>query len=124
MNRLRRFDLLVSLNLEKLQILLVGGGRVALEKLKTIYESGANVKVIAKDFSDEMIVFLRANKISYEEREVKKEDFETFKFAVVATRKEDALKINEFAGNCLVNDVPKTIPEELEIRNNFGYEKR
>lgn len=73
----RFFPMFVDLNKKK--CLVVGGGKIALRKIKTLLQYGAIIKVIAPEINDEIVEL----DIEIEKREFKREDIDG-NFLVIA----------------------------------------
>lgn len=78
----------VFIKLEKLNLLLVGGGNVALEKLGALLTNSpaAHIRLVAKEISAEVRDVLRTHDIPYEEREFRTADLGKTDLVVIAVR--------------------------------------
>ena len=74
------------LNLEGKRTLLLGGGSVALRKLKSLIGAGAKVFVVSKDFSKPFQTFARKNKISMKHSNVIPVSLKPFSLVVARRR--------------------------------------
>ncbi len=76
----------IFLKLEKLNLLLVGGGNVALEKLRAIFHNtpNAKVKLVAKEISPAVASFLKSHHVPSEERAFHPDDLQDVGLAIVA----------------------------------------
>jgi len=76
----------VFLRLEKLNLLLVGGGNVALEKLRAIFFNSphARVKLVAKEITPAVAKFLQDHAVPFEERAFNINDLQGVDLAVIA----------------------------------------
>ncbi len=72
------------LTLENKKILIVGGGRIAYEKLDHLLDFTHSVKVIATEFSEPMRVRLDNESLEWEQRAYQKGDLSGFMMVVVA----------------------------------------
>jgi hydroxymethylbilane synthase len=79
------FRLIVSLNLGRHEILAVGGGPVAERKIATLRRAGAKVTMISPGATAALSAMARNGEIKWIKRDVTKEDFGAFAFAVIAT---------------------------------------
>lgn len=70
---------------QSLKVLIVGAGEVASRKLDLLSRTDANIHVIAKDNSNEVLAYLRKGRISLEEREVNFEDINGWDLVYLAT---------------------------------------
>ena len=78
----------IYLKLDQLQILLVGGGPVALEKLSAIYANSprAKVKLVALHISDELRIFAASHiELHMEERAFTDSDLQDIDLLIVAS---------------------------------------
>ncbi|MDY6085001.1 MAG: bifunctional precorrin-2 dehydrogenase/sirohydrochlorin ferrochelatase [Dialister sp.] len=79
--------------------LVVGGGAVALRKIRTLLEEGAAVTVIAPDPCDAVKAFSRQGQIRLVERSLCEDDCRGYALVITATgRKEAALMAASMAG--------------------------
>jgi precorrin-2 dehydrogenase/sirohydrochlorin ferrochelatase len=99
----------VFLNLDNMNILIVGGGNIASEKLEHLLDFTSNIKIIAPQTSEYTQQMIMQNNLSYENRKYKINDINKFNIVIVAV--DDTLlqkKIFQEAKllpNCLVNSV-------------------
>ncbi len=70
-------------------VLVVGGGNIALEKIEGLLECGASVKVIAPEVVDEVDELINDAKIAYEKREWVPADLEGMMLVIAATNNTD-----------------------------------
>ncbi len=78
----------IFLKLDEIQMLIVGGGNVGLEKVKFILRQSpeAKIKVVSKEFHPEIIrLAIENSRIQIAERSFKEEDLKGIKIAIVAT---------------------------------------
>ena len=91
-----------------MNILIVGGGYIASEKLGHLLDFTDKIKIIAPVFSDETIDLIDKNSLNYENRVYKTGDIKDFGVVIIAV---DDLKIQEEIFNesreyrCLCNAV-------------------
>lgn len=77
----------VFLKLENLRLLIVGGGSVALEKLKSVVGNApeTSVKLVAKEISEEVVAFAAAYpKISLHQKKFEEDDLRTVELVIAA----------------------------------------
>lgn len=76
----------IFLKLENLQVLLVGGGYVAEEKLNALLSNSpsASIKVIALEFSEAVLSILQLRQIPYEQRSFTNDDAAGVDIVIVA----------------------------------------
>jgi precorrin-2 dehydrogenase/sirohydrochlorin ferrochelatase len=72
-------------NLNHKKILLVGGGYIALEKLEKLVDFTQEIRVVAKEFSDDFSSFAKQHNIEMQERFYKVGDIDGFDIVIVAT---------------------------------------
>ena len=84
--------LAVFLSLEGKKIVVVGGGNAALIKIKTLLEIQADFEVISKQYLQQTEKILKDNTITYQKREIKKEDIKDVFIVFAAAEK----NINDF----------------------------
>lgn len=65
-------------------ILIIGGGKVALEKLEHLLDFSNNISLISKDFSKEVKDLIYENDLSYKEKYYEKGDIEGFDIVIAA----------------------------------------
>jgi len=99
------------ITLKERKILIVGGGKIAYDKLCHLLEFTSNIQVIATEISCEMQDVLDKNGLSYKQRAYKNGDVKGFDVVVVAV---DILALQEEifhetrALHCLCNAVDAT----------------
>ncbi|MDR3254980.1 MAG: hydroxymethylbilane synthase [Synergistaceae bacterium] len=99
------YRLIVSLNLDRHEILVAGGGRVGERKIGTLLASGASVKLVSPDATQILRTMTESGGITWERRTVAREDFEGRRFAVLALPREilnDVAKMAR-AENCAID---------------------
>lgn len=76
----------IFVKLHNLNLLLVGGGYVALEKLGALLANSpqANIRIVATEISQDVRNLINTNNISYEERAFEASDLEGMDLAIVA----------------------------------------
>lgn len=76
----------IFVKLHNLNLLLVGGGYVALEKLGALLANSpqANIKIVATEISPDVLAIIKTNNISYEERAFEASDLQGMDLAIVA----------------------------------------
>jgi len=81
----------VFLRLDKLQILVVGGGAVAEEKLRFLHKSSPNalVTIIAKEFRDDVLAIANQLNAKIYSRSFEVDDVKPFDIIIVATNDKD-----------------------------------
>ncbi len=75
----------VNLRLRDVRCLVVGGGRVALGKVRGLLEAGADVTVVAPEVVDELDELGRAGEITIERRRYERGEATGYRLAVTAT---------------------------------------
>ncbi|MBA4240385.1 MAG: siroheme synthase [Sphingobacteriaceae bacterium] len=105
----------VFLKLENFRVLIVGGGKVSLEKVMAVLinSPATQLTVVAKEFSNELTEFLKAySKVTIKQREFENADLDAIDFLIVAINdKQKSIAIKEEAKrrNILANvaDTPE-----------------
>jgi len=93
----------VTLNLNRKQCLVIGGGVVAERKVKSLLASGADTTVISPGLTKELELLVKSGEIKYIERQYKPGDLNGYFLAVAATNDIDANKaISQEADVCNV----------------------
>lgn len=89
----------IFLKLDKLQLLVVGGGNVAAEKLSFLYKSSpnANVTIVAIALNEETRQLAGQLNAKIIEREFRKEDLTGFDIVIAASFKEVNLYVQQIA---------------------------
>jgi len=82
----------ILLNIQDKKCLVVGGGEVALRKVKALLEHGANIEIVSPDFCPELNQLVKEGTIKAAQRDYKPEDLEDAFIAIAATNDN---KINE-----------------------------
>jgi precorrin-2 dehydrogenase/sirohydrochlorin ferrochelatase len=72
-------------NLENKRILLIGGGYIALEKLEKLVDFTEEIDVIAKEVSEEFLLFAQKHHLSIEKRAYVVGDILSYDVVIVAT---------------------------------------
>ncbi|MDR1133553.1 MAG: hydroxymethylbilane synthase [Synergistaceae bacterium] len=92
------YRLLVSLNLERHEILVVGGGAVAERKIATLLGCRSRVRMVSPDATENLAELARDGVIAWERRAASAADFASHAFAVLAVPRETAGGIASLAG--------------------------
>ncbi|MBN8253151.1 precorrin-2 dehydrogenase [Priestia flexa] len=85
----------VTLNLEGKTILIVGGGKVAVRRIRKLLEHKAEIIVVSPHVDDEIHEWDKQGKIKVKKRCLEKKDLTHVFLVVVATNQLDALDIVE-----------------------------
>ncbi|MBI5206196.1 MAG: bifunctional precorrin-2 dehydrogenase/sirohydrochlorin ferrochelatase [Candidatus Firestonebacteria bacterium] len=98
----------VFINLEKIKCLVIGGGKVAERKIKTLLTHGAEIKVISPCVTEAIEKIAKQNKVKLAKRAYRKSDIKSVQLVIIAT--EDASLNSKIAdearkANILVNTV-------------------
>ncbi|NPA54321.1 MAG: bifunctional precorrin-2 dehydrogenase/sirohydrochlorin ferrochelatase [Aquificae bacterium] len=72
------------INLEEKNVLIIGGGKVALRKIEKLLPFNPNLKVISKEFLKETEYLLKENNIPFEKRSFTFEDLKNIDIVIVA----------------------------------------
>ncbi|MBA1438234.1 MAG: bifunctional precorrin-2 dehydrogenase/sirohydrochlorin ferrochelatase [Epsilonproteobacteria bacterium] len=96
------------MKLEKQKILIVGGGKIALEKLEKMLDFTSEITIVAKDVSDAMLHVIEQNRLTFLHKGYQKGDLSGF-FMVIAAVDDMELQKRIFLDsreyNCLCNAV-------------------
>ena len=79
----------VSLNVSGKRCVVVGGGQVALRKVRALLECGANVEVISPEFCSELVELAEDRRISVSYRQYQLGDLKNAFIAIAATDNSD-----------------------------------
>ncbi len=82
----------VFLNLENEKVLIVGGGKIASDKLSHMLDFTKNIVLISPKFCDRAKELIKKHNLSFEEREYKEGDLNGFFIVIVAV---DDIKVQE-----------------------------
>ena len=97
------------IQLDELNILIVGGGNIAFEKLEHLLDFTNNIKIIAPYISEEMQKLINNNNLTFEKRKYIKGDIQNTGIVIVAvddiTLQEEIYKESKTYSNCLCNSV-------------------
>ncbi|MDO4178082.1 MAG: bifunctional precorrin-2 dehydrogenase/sirohydrochlorin ferrochelatase [Phascolarctobacterium sp.] len=117
MTQENNFTYPAMLNLTNKKCVLIGGGVVALRKLKTLTSAGASVTVIAPNFTEEILAF--KGKVTLIEKQYAVQDL-TGAFLVVAAT--DDFAINRqvtLDAPCLVNNITEPELSNFTVPSSF-----
>ena len=97
------------IKLDSKNILIIGGGNIAQEKLVHLLDFTKNIKIIAKDISSDILELINKHNLQYEIKEYKKDDIKEFSVIIVAVdniqlQNEIFIESKSYS-NCLVNSV-------------------
>jgi len=98
----------VFLQLKDFRCLVVGGGTVALRKVKGLLNAGALPQIIAVEVSAELLFIIEDNKLVWIKRKFEMDDIHGFQLIIAATNDKDtnaAIRLEASAAHLLVNDV-------------------
>lgn len=102
----------VFLQLKDFCCLVVGGGTVALRKVKGLLSAGALPQIIAPEVNTELHLIIYDNKLVWIKRKFEQNDTQGFQLIIAATNDKDtnaAIRLEASAAHLLINDV--TDPE-------------
>lgn len=105
----------IFLKLEKIDLLLVGGGYVATEKLTAIFQNSpsARVKIIASQISADVRQFIIDKQIPFEERPFKLSDLDDVKLVIVAIN--DKAASREIYEHCRAKHILANVADTPEL---------
>ena len=70
--------------LDNKKILIIGGGKIANEKLEHLLDFTHNIKLIANDFSDEILDRIKKENLEFEVRSYEKGDIKEYAVVIIA----------------------------------------
>ena len=98
----------VFLQLKNFRCLVVGGGAVALRKVKGLLNTGALPQIIAPEVNAELLSIIEQNKLVWIERKFETNDTKGFQLIIAATNDKEtnaAIRLEASVAHLLVNDV-------------------
>ena len=97
------------IKLDNIDILIVGGGYIASEKLEHLLDFTKNIKIIAPLLNNSMKQMISENNLVYENRIYKKGDISKFGIIIIAVDniplQEEIFNESKTYSNCLCNSV-------------------
>ena len=104
----------VFLKLEKLNLLIVGGGTVALEKLTAVMSNSpqAKVKLVATEIFPEVKAFIEKKAIPFQERPFQDQDMEGVDVAIIAVN--DKTLSQEISDACVSRKILTNVADKPE----------
>jgi len=102
----------IFLQLKDFRCLVVGGGTVALRKVKGLLSAGALPQIIAPEVNAELLSIIDDNKLVWIKRKFERDDTHGFQLIIAATNDKEtnaAIRLEASVAHLLVNDV--TDPE-------------
>ena len=82
----------IFLSLKNRRVLLVGGGKIANDKLEKLLDFTKDIKIISPKFSSNILTTIDKHSLDFETREYKKADIKDFDIAIVAVDDVDLQK--------------------------------
>jgi precorrin-2 dehydrogenase/sirohydrochlorin ferrochelatase len=70
--------------MDKKRILIVGGGNIAYEKLNHLLDFTSDIKVIASEFSDDIMQLIEERGLAFEKRAYKRGDIANYDIIIIA----------------------------------------
>jgi len=97
------------IKLDNINILIVGGGQIASEKLEHLLDFTTNIKIIAPQLCDKMQQMITQNNLVFENKKYRNGDINSFGVVIVAvdniSLQEQIFNEAKLLPNCLVNSV-------------------
>lgn len=97
------------IKLDNKNVLIIGGGQIAGDKLLHLLDFTSNIKVIAPQLSDNMKILIEENNLIYENRTYQKEDIKDFGIVIIAINdiplQKEIYEESKTYPNCLCNSV-------------------
>lgn len=105
----------IFVKLHNLNLLLVGGGYVALEKLGALLANSpqANIRLVATEISADVMEVLKLHKISYQERPFEPGDLEGMDLAIIAIN--DSKISSDIAAVCKEKKVLTNVADKPDL---------
>lgn len=105
----------ILINLSRLAVLVIGGGKIATRKIKGLVEEGGRPVVIAPEITDELEALVKADEVILHQRPFQAEDTKNFQLIFICTDNETVNQqiLQETTPQQLVNDTTK------QSRSNF-----
>ena len=99
------YRLILSANLDRLRVLVVGGGAVGERKVRTLLSAGARVTLISPDVTNELRKRAESGEITWKSRTAEAADFKEHRLALLALPQDAALGLADTAREqgCLVD---------------------
>lgn len=72
------------IKMDNQKVLVVGGGKIATDKVGHLLNFTQNIKIIAREISPDMMKYIEHNNLDFEIREYKKSDIDAFVIVIVA----------------------------------------
>lgn len=98
----------IFLQLKNFRCLVVGGGTVALRKVKGLLSAGALPQIIAPEVNAELLSIIDDNKLVWIKRKFERDDTHGFQLIIAATNDKEtnaAIRLEASVAHLLVNDV-------------------
>jgi precorrin-2 dehydrogenase/sirohydrochlorin ferrochelatase len=98
----------IFLQLKNFRCLVVGGGAVALRKVKGLLNAGALPQIIAPEVNAELLSIIDDNKLVWIKRKFEQNDTQGFQLIIAATNDKEtnaAIRLEASVAHLLVNDV-------------------
>ena len=98
----------VFLQLKDFRCLVVGGGTVALRKVKGLLSAGTLPQIIAPEVNAELLLIIDDNKLVWIKRKFETNDTQGFQLIIAATNDKEinaAIRLEASTAHLLVNDV-------------------
>ncbi len=82
----------VFIDVSEKKVLLLGGGKIAKDKLEKLLDFTTNIKIVSKEFSDTMLKLIKKNHLCHERREYRVSDLDGTDIVISAV---DDIKLQE-----------------------------
>lgn len=106
-------NLPVFLKLKNQPCLVVGGGDIALRKIRTLQTAGADVTVVAPTLCDELTAFHQAGTITHAAKVFEEQDLTSCKLVIAAT---DIRQVNEAVSDAAqARNIPVNVVDDPEL---------
>lgn len=105
----------ILINLNRLDVLVIGGGKIATRKIRGLVEEGGQPNVVAPEVTDELEALMKDGKIILQKRPFQASDTKGFQLIFICTDNEAVNQqiLQETTPHQLVNDTTR------QSRSNF-----
>ncbi len=105
------------IDIENKNFLIVGGGKVAYRKIKTLLEFKCEITVVAQEISDEILKLEQTNKVKLIKRKFELLDLDVEDLFCVISATNDKFVNNEIAEACKRKNIFVNIADDIESCN-------
>lgn len=103
----------VFINMAGRLVLVAGGGRIALRRVMTLLQFGAQIRVVAPEFCEELTELEKAGGIHAEHRTYQPGDIQGAAFVIAAT---DSREVNrQIREECRTEGIPVNVSDDRDL---------